>query len=118
MVVLKWPVANKQFFIFFSFAVFSFSSACQPNVSFLTCFQIFDVDEMIKPKLKAQSEKMINDVREEALEKAIARVTAILQQEKLAAEQARIEEKGTKESLKTILARQHFEIKIYILFQH
>ncbi len=60
---------------------------------------------MIKPKLKAQSEKMINDVREEALEKAIARVTAILQQEKLAAEQARIEEKGMKESLETIFVK-------------
>eukprot|EP00794_Sanderia_malayensis_P000181 gene181-794_t len=54
--------------------------------------KIFDVDEMMRPKIKQQYESMLNDVKQEALEKAITRVSAILQQEKMAAEQARNEE--------------------------
>eukprot|EP00795_Rhopilema_esculentum_P017699 gene17699-9356_t len=57
--------------------------------------KIFDVDAMIKPRKEAQISKMLDDVKREALENAIARVTAIVQQEKLAAEQAKKLQEGS-----------------------
>ena len=50
---------------------------------------------MIKPRKEAQMSKMLDDVKTEALENAIARVTAIVQQEKLAAEQAKKLQEGS-----------------------
>ena len=55
---------------------------------------MFDVDAMIKPRREAQRAEMLENVRKEALEGAITRVTAIVQQEKLAAEQAKAAEEG------------------------
>ena len=50
---------------------------------------------MIKPRMEAQRAEMIENVRKEALESAITKVSAIVQQEKLAAEQAKAIEEGT-----------------------
>ena len=51
----------------------------------------------MKPRQEVQRTAMIENVRKEALESAITRVTAILQQEKLAAEQAKAAEEGNHE---------------------
>ena len=50
---------------------------------------------MIKPRREAQKTQMLENVRKEALESAITKVSAIVQQEKLAAQQAKAIEEGT-----------------------
>ena len=48
----------------------------------------------MKPRREAQQAEMIENVRKEALEGAISRVSSIAQQEKLAAAQAKALEEG------------------------
>ena len=50
---------------------------------------------MIKPRREAQRKEMIDNVHKEALANAITKVSALIQQEKLAAEQAKAIEEGS-----------------------
>jgi len=50
---------------------------------------IIDIDALMKPRQEAQQAEMIENVRKEALEVAISRVSSIAQQEKLAAAQVK-----------------------------
>ena len=44
-----------------------------------------DIDELIKPRREAASKKMLDEIREEAVESAISKVTAMKQTQQLEA---------------------------------
>ena len=49
--------------------------------------QIFDVDELIKPRKEAAKKKMLEEIREEAVESAISKVTAAKQTQQAEAQE-------------------------------
>lgn len=42
-----------------------------------------DIDELIKPRREAAMKKMLDEIREEAIESAISKVTAVKQTQQL-----------------------------------
>lgn len=49
--------------------------------------QILDIDELIKPRREAARKKMLAEIRDEAIESAIAKVTAVKQTQQLEADE-------------------------------
>lgn len=47
--------------------------------------QVFDVDELIKPRKEAAKKKMLDELRDETLESAISKITAAVQTQQLEA---------------------------------
>lgn len=47
--------------------------------------QVFDIDELIKPRKEAAKKKMLDELRDETLESAISKITATVQTQQLEA---------------------------------
>ena len=47
--------------------------------------QVFDIDELIKPRKEAAKKKMLDELRDETLESAISKITAAVQTQQLEA---------------------------------
>lgn len=47
--------------------------------------QVFDIDELIKPRKEAAKKKMMDEIRDETIESAISKITAAVQTQQLEA---------------------------------
>ena len=47
--------------------------------------QVFDIDELIKPRIEAAKKKMMDELRDETTESAISKITAAVQTQQLEA---------------------------------
>jgi len=47
--------------------------------------QVFDIDELIKPRKEAAKKKMLDEIRDETIESAISKITAARQTQQLEA---------------------------------
>ena len=47
--------------------------------------QVFDIDELIKPRKEAAKKKMMDELRDETTESAISKITAAFQTQRLEA---------------------------------
>ena len=45
--------------------------------------QVFDIDELIKPRIEAAKKKMMDELRDETTESAISKITAAVQTQQL-----------------------------------
>ena len=52
---------------------------------FLHLLQVFDIDELIKPRKEAAKKKMMDEIRDETIESAISKITAAKQTQQLEA---------------------------------
>lgn len=62
--------------------------------------QVFDIDELIKPRKEAAKKKMMDEIRDETIESAISKITAAKQTQQL--EAAEEEDERTCRSHETI----------------
>lgn len=57
------------------------------------CVQVFDIDELIKPRREAAKKKMLDDIRDETVESAISKIMAAKQSQQLEAAEEEDERK-------------------------
>ena len=55
--------------------------------------QVFDIDELIKPRKEAAKKKMLDEIRDETTESAISKITAVKQTQQLEAAEEEEERK-------------------------